>query len=139
MADISQIQYKRFKESENKRISHDMKKLKNKNDDAYRKKVKSHEHTMTRMTEEYEQKIRNLDIELQRKLIALRNKQKAVIKEENLRLGEEVENLKKVHGDQVAEIKISHKNEINDLNESHRRALENAETRYIKEKTKWEV
>lgn len=139
MADISDLKVAKWKESENRRHSFEMKKLRDEFAKDYQTQVAQNERLMDRMKREYDVEVRNLENELDLKLAEMRKSQEKSLQDENSRLSSEVVNLKKAHSDQVGEIKISQQNEINNLVDSHRRTLEEARQKYIKEKMKYEV
>ncbi len=138
-SDITSMRAARFKEQESKRHSFEIKKLKAENATEFQKEVKLNESVISNMRRDYERKIAQLDTELERKLNEIRNDHKDKLKVENERLTAEVADLKSAHNDQVAEIRVSHQNEIEGLNESHRNTLENAKTKFLQEKQKWEI
>ena len=138
MADISNVKAARFQEMERKRHNYELKKLRSENHKKFQKEVKSNEAMMSRMRRDYEVQVKNLENDLERKLIETRAKHKRSITAENKRLNEELTNLKKAHQDQVGEVKISQDNEIENMVTSHRETLENAKQKYIREKQKWD-
>ena len=139
MADIADLKVAKWKESENRRHSFEMKKLSDEFAKQYQTEVANNERMLDRMRREYEVKTRNLENELDLKLSEMRKSQEKNLEAENKPLSSEVQNLKSAHQDQVGELKMGQQNEINTLVDSHRRTLEDARQRYIKEKMKYEV
>lgn len=139
MSDLTEIKAARYKEAEAKRHSFEIRKANLENQREYQKEVTKNEVMMDRMKNDYDNKVKNLQVELETKLTSLRNSQNKVLGEERERLNAEVDQLKKVHGDQVSELRHSQQTEIDRMNESHRSSLELAKQKYVKAKTKYDV
>lgn len=139
MTDVNAVRLQKHYETENKRQNFELRKMRDQNNRVYQKEVEYNEDMLSKMREGYEVKVKNMENDLERKLVEIRGKHAELIQEENKRLDEELANIKQVHEDQVGEIKESNTNEITRMNESHRNSLDVARQKFMKEKNKWEA
>jgi hypothetical protein len=139
MSTISDVQAQKYMEAETKRYNTEIKDLRSTNDRTYETEAKAKEGELKRMRDDYETKIANLKNDQEQKLVEIRDRQSKSVGEENMRLQQEVENLKRSHQDQVAEIKSSQQNDIKEMIDSHKKTLDNAKTKFVKEKSKFEA
>lgn len=136
MNDISQIRMKHFKETENKKHSLEMRDIKQKNDRDYQKRVKHYDQIFKRNTDENEDKISALNINLERKLADIRKRHRATLDNEESRLSEELKGLKDAHKSKVEELKVSQQSQIESLHDDHNQSIRAAHERYRRAKAK---
>jgi len=137
--DIGALKSAKFQEQELKRHAYDLSKLKNKNNEEYKKEVKKGEEVLMRIRDDYESKINRMEHEVAQKITEINNRHKERMATEDKRLNEELENLKLGHQDKVRELREGQENEVNNMNASHQKTLDQARQRYNNEKLKYQI
>ncbi len=94
--------------------------------------------SLDRLEKDYNKQYQSENNELELKLLAIRKKNDALIKEEKDRYAKMVDEIKMNHQAKINEIEIAQSNEIEKKQTEHREYLENAENRFRLEQAKLE-
>ena len=100
--------------------------------------VKANDKHLNKMRSDFAVTKLNLENELERKLKDLQMSQKVKLRDENRRLGQELDELKKSHDNKVVETKETQKSQLEKMMEQHKESIDTARTQYKKSINKYQ-
>ncbi len=137
MADIQALKAARFKEIENKRHSLNMRKTRKEHNNEFTKVVEKNTDTIKALRKDYEVKVRNEKVDIQRKLAVIRKLAASQMAKENSRLETEMTDIRMAHTNQVDELRENLHKTIQNQEQENKEVLDNARQRYLEELRKY--